>query len=185
MDAKTFGAGAKLASCYPQGMKVAQIRRLRPKSHDRAAQALQLMLELPLVLTPATRSELTDALSSYAPQPWVYIMLSREQARIIQERINTGPRPGVTLGVWMAALSYAAYSTGEIEATREQLAKLAGTTDGEVSRALARLAKIGALVRSGHGRYALNPAVAWSGPLASREQAVAAQKPGLHLVEPA
>jgi CRP-like cAMP-binding protein len=164
---------------------VAQVRRLRPKSHDRAAQVLQLMLELPLVLTPTTRAELTDALSSYAPEPWPYVMLSREQARIVVRMINEGPRPGVALGVWMVALSYAAYGTGEIEATRQQLAEFACTTERGVSRALSRLEQIGALIRTGRGHYALNPAVAWSGPLASREQAVAAQKPGLHLVEPA
>jgi len=116
-------------------------------------------------------------------------MLSREQARIIQERINAGPRPGVTLGVWMAALSYAAYGTGEIEASRKQLAELASTTEDEASRALARLERLGALVRVARGRYALNPAVAWSGSLTSREQAAAqVQKPAagkLRLLEPA
>jgi DNA-binding IclR family transcriptional regulator len=88
----------------------------------------------------------------------------------------------------MAALSYAAYGTGEIEASRKQLAELASTTEDEASRALARLERLGALVRIGRGRYALNPAVAWSGSRASREQAVAAQseqKPGLRVVEPA
>ena len=49
-----------------------------------------------------------------------------------------------------------------------------------VSRALARLVEIGALIRTGHGHYALNPR---AGSLASREQA--AQKPGPRLVEPA
>jgi hypothetical protein len=161
---------------------VAQIRRLRPKSHDRTAQTLQLLLELPLVLTSATRAELTDALSTYAPEPWPYVMLSREQARIIVRKINEGPRPGVTGAVWMAALSYAAYGSGEIEASRAQLAEFACTTERGVSRALSRLEQIGALIRTGRGHYALNPAVAWSGSLANREQAV--QKSGPRLVEP-
>ena len=93
------------------------------------------MLELPLVLTPTTRAELTDALSSYAPEPWPYVMLSREQARIVVRMINEGPRPGVTLNVWMAVLGYTEYGTGEIQATRKQLALQAGTTAAEVSRA--------------------------------------------------
>jgi hypothetical protein len=166
-------------------MGVAQIRRLRPKGHDKAAQALQLMLELPLVLTPTTRAELTDALSSYAPEPWTFVMLNREQGRAIQEKINDGPRPGVTLGVWMAALSYSAYGTGEIEATRGQLARLARTPEDEVSRALSRLVEIGALIRIGRARYALNPAVAWSGSLAERERAEAqAAATHLRIIEP-
>jgi DNA-binding IclR family transcriptional regulator len=63
------------------------------------------------------------------------------------------------------------------------LAEQAGTTETGVSRALSQLTRIGALTRTGPGRYALNPQAAWSGSLASREQA--AQKPGSHLVEPA
>jgi len=148
----------------------AKVRRLRPKRHDRIADALQLVLEL-LPLGGAARAELTDTLSSYSPKPWPYVMLSREQAREIQRRINAGPRPGVTLNVWMAALSYAAYGTGEIEATRQELANLAGTDADEVSRALSRLVKLGALLRTERGRYMIHPSAAWNGPLASREAA--------------
>lgn len=64
-----------------------------------------------------------------------------------------------------------------------RLATVAGISRQVVSRALARLVEIGAFIRTGYGRYAINPAVAWSGSLASREQAV--QKPGPRLVEPA
>jgi hypothetical protein len=147
----------------------AKVSRLRPKAHDRIADALQLTLELPL--SRAARAELTDALSSYAPKPWPYVMLSREQAREIQRRINAGPRPGTTLAVWMAALSYTAHGTGEIEATRQELAALAATNEDEVSRALSRLVKLGALLRTSRGRYMIHPSAAWSGSLASREAA--------------
>jgi hypothetical protein len=183
-SANNVGAYGTSVPPYPQGAKVAQYHRARPKSHDTAAQALQFMLELPLCLKPETRADLTDTLSTYAPEPWAYVMLNREQGRAIQAMINQGPRPGVTLGVWMAALSYSAYGTGEIEATRQQLAEVAGTTSGEVSRALSRLEEIGALLRIGRGRYALNPAAAWSGSLAERERAQA-ETPRLRIVEPA
>jgi hypothetical protein len=154
----------------------AKVRRLRPKAHDRIAEALQLVLELPLELEPSARAKLTDALSSHAPKPWPYIMLSREQAREIQGRILDGPRPGATLAVWMlavwmAALSYAAYGTGEIEASRQELAKLSRIDADEVSRALSRLVKLGALLRTERGRYMVHPSVAWHGPLASRDAA--------------
>jgi hypothetical protein len=147
----------------------AKVRRLRPKRHDRIAEALQLVLELPLGAT--ARSELTDALSAFAPTPWPYVMLSREQAREILRRISAGERPGVTATVWMAALSYAAYGTGEIEASRQQLAEIAGTSEREVSRAMSRLVKLGALLPSTRGRYVIHPSVAWHGPLAEREAA--------------
>jgi hypothetical protein len=165
--------------------RVSAIRRLRPKQHDRAAEAIQTVLELPLPLGPDARGLLNDALSSYAPEPWTYVMLSREQSRAIQRLILEGPRPGVTQSVWLAALSYSAYGTGEIEATRDQIAEQAGTNADEVSRALSRLVKIGAFVRSDRGRYMLNPRAAWSGSLASREVAERAGVPRLRLLEPA
>jgi hypothetical protein len=155
----------------------AKVRRLRPKRHDRIAETLQLALELPLTLSPSTRAELTDALSTYAPQPWPFVMLSREQAREIVCRINAGPRPGTTFAVWMAALSYAAYGTGEIEATRQDLAKLLRIDADEVSRALSRLVKLGGLLRTERGRYMVHPSVAWSGPQASREAATRKLEP--------
>jgi CRP-like cAMP-binding protein len=147
----------------------AKVRRLRPKAHDRIADALQMVLELPL--GPAARSELADALSSYAPTPWPYLMLNRQQAREIVRRINAAPRPGTTLGVWIVALSYAAHRTGEIEATRQELAAQLGIDADEVSRALSRLVGLGALTRTARGRCMVHPAVAWSGSLADRAAA--------------
>ena len=149
----------------------AKVRRLRPKAHDRIAEALQLVLELPLALEPPARAALNDALSSYAPTPWPFIMLNRLEARRIQQLIQAGERPGTTLAVWLAVLSYAAYGTGEIEASREELAKQAGTTERSVSRALVQLARIGALQAAGRCRYMIHPAVAWNGSLAGREAA--------------
>jgi hypothetical protein len=102
------------------------------------------------------------------------------QREIILAKISRGPRPHATLRVWTAALAHAAPDTGALEASGTQLATVAGISPHAVSRGLARLVEIGALVRIAPGRYALNPR---AGSLASREQA--AQKPGPHLVEPA
>ena len=117
-------------------------------------------------------------MSDAAPLP-----IGRRENQIILDKISHGPRPRVTLQVWWAALACAAPDTGAIQATQQQLAEQAGTTETGVSRALSQLTQIGALTRIAPGRHALNPAVAWSGPLTSREQA--AQKPGPHLGEPA
>jgi hypothetical protein len=97
-------------------------------------------------------------------------MLSREQSRAILKRIVEGRRPGVTLAVWEAARSYAEWNTGRIDAPMQVLAEAAGTTPTEVCRALSYLVELGALIRTARGRYALNPEVAWSGSLVSREQ---------------
>src|SRR3954451_20798478 len=94
---------------------------------------------------------------------WPYLMLSPQQSRLILRRIVTGPRSGNTLAVWEAARSYAEWNTGQIVATVAQLAEDAGTTPTEVYRALSQLVEVGALVRTGRGRYALNAKVAWFG----------------------
>ena len=101
----------------------------------------------------------------------------------ILAKIGRGTRPYATLRVWNAALAHTAADTGVIEASGTQLATVVGVSPTEISRALARLVEIGALIRTDFGRYALNSRAAWAGTLANREQA--AQKPGPHLVEPA
>jgi len=62
-------------------------------------------------------------------------------------------------------------NTGEIMASRSQLSEDAETTPQEVSRALSRLADMGALIRLRPGRYAINPHVGWAGSMAAREAA--------------
>src|SRR4051812_18379709 len=108
---------------------------------------------------------------------WAYVMVSRERGREILRSIVSGPRPGVTLGVWEAVRLRAQWNTGVIEATVPELAEDAGTVPNEAYRALSRLVEIGALVRTGRGRYALNPDAAWSGSLVEREKSAAETSP--------
>jgi DNA-binding IclR family transcriptional regulator len=111
------------------------------------------------------------------------LLIGQRETRIVLAKIGHGPRPHATLRVWNAALAHAASDTGSLEASGTQLATFAGISPQAVSRALARLVEIGALIRTRPGRYAISPRAAWSGSLASREQA--AQKPSPYLVEPA
>jgi hypothetical protein len=104
--------------------------------------------------------------------PWAYVMLSREQSRAILRRILTSRRPGVTLAVWNAVLTYAEWNTGHIHTPIPTIADAAGTTPKEANRALSHLVELGALIRTSRGRYALNPSVAWSGSLVQREEAL-------------
>jgi hypothetical protein len=150
---------------------MATIHKLRPQTHEIAAEQLKLVLELPLGLKDETRQDLTEALSCYIPECWSYVMVGREASRRILEAIVSGSRPGVTLAVWEAARLCSAYGSGEIVASRTELARMAGTNETEVSRALSRLSEIGALARIGRGKYALHPQAAWAGSLRSREAA--------------
>lgn len=67
-------------------------------------------------------------------------------------------------------------------AGRARIAEDAETTLQEASRALSRLADMGALLRLRPGRYAINPHVGWAGSLAKRETAAKDVSP-LRVVE--
>jgi predicted transcriptional regulator of viral defense system len=98
-------------------------------------------------------------------------MLNPDQQRLVVKAINKSERPLVTFRVWNVAISHLCYDTGVIMASRERIAEDAEIHPDEVSRALSRLAEIGALVRLKPGRYAINPHVGWQGSLLKREAA--------------
>jgi hypothetical protein len=118
------------------------------------------------------------------PEQWVFVMLNPDQQRLVLKAINNGPRPLTTLKVWNAAISHIRYDTGEIMASRGRLAEDADIDPDEASRALNRLAEIGALLKLRPGRYAINPHVGWTGSQTAR-QAAAKDAPVLRPVEPA
>lgn len=161
----------------------AEIRKLRPKRNDAIAEAAQLLLALPLGLNDQVRDALAEAASRYEPTPsWTFTMLSPDQLRIVLKKINASDKPAITLRVWSALVTHVRMDTGEIMANRSRLAEDAETTPQEVSRALTRMADMGALIRIRPGRYAINPHVGWAGSLVKRE-AAAQGVPQLTLVK--
>ena len=110
-------------------------------------------------------------------------MLNPDQQRLVLKAIDSGPRPLTTLKVWNAAISHIRYGTSEIMAGRDRLAQDANITPDEASRALNRLAEIGALVKVRPGRYAINPHVGWAGASMKRQEAAKAVPP-VRAVEP-
>jgi predicted transcriptional regulator of viral defense system len=99
-------------------------------------------------------------------------MISQERGLEILAAIAARERSGVTVKIWVAAQLRAQWNTGIVNATVGELAAHAGTVPAEAYRALSRLVEIGALIRTGRGRYAVNPAIAWNGALAVREKTV-------------
>jgi DNA-binding IclR family transcriptional regulator len=96
-------------------------------------------------------------------------MSAPEHHRNMVKQILAGPRGKTTLAIWNIALAYAKPGTGEIKASREQIAEDVGTHPTEVSRAMNRLAEIGALVRIKPGQFAMNPHINWIGSLDDRK----------------
>jgi len=149
-----------------------KVKRLRPRHFDTVTESIKLLLDMPLDLSPAARDSLANVLGRFAPpETWGYVMLNPEQQRLVLKAINKSEKPLLTFRVWNAAISHVRYDTGEIMAGRERLAQDAETSPENVSRALSRLAEIGALVRLKPGRYAINPHVGWQGSLIKRDAA--------------
>lgn len=141
-----------------------------------------------LCLSPEARAELDNVLYKIAEVPgrrWVFVMISPEQCRHVTEAILAGPDAGRTLAVWITAITYIRMDTGEVLASREQLAKDAKTSAEHVSRAMSTLTRIGAIIKQRRGHrvaYFVNPNVGWAGGEGARLEA-ARTAPPLRLVD--
>ena len=138
-------------------------------------------------LSEDARAEIDNALYRLTEEPgdrWLFVKISPEQFRYVTKAIQEMKEPFQALRVWNAAITYMRMDTGEILATREQLAADAHTLPCHVSRAMTELVKIGAIVRHRRGRnvvYSINPNVGWNGGEDSRRAAVR-KAPALRLV---
>ena len=160
--------------------------------HSRASrQQAELVRQyvLDLDIPEDARAVIDNALYRITETPgqrWLFVMINPEQFRFVTTAVRRGPDSGNTLAVWNSALTYVRMDTGEIMASRDQLASAAETNSVEVSRALGRLASIGAIVRIRRGRrmaYFVNPNVGWNGGEGTRQEA-AREAPQLRLVMP-
>lgn len=163
---------------------VALPKRSRLKK-EQADAFKQLVFELNLDTT--TRAIIDNALYKYTEEPcerWPFVKISPAAFQHIVEAIHNCSRPATTLAVWTAALPYMRHDTGEILATREQLASDAHTLPCHVSTAMTTLTKIGAILKARRGQrvvYSINPNVGWNGGEGTRQAAVK-EAPALRLV---
>ncbi len=158
-----------------------KVTRLRPKRHDVILEGLQLALDFgdEWGLQQGTKDDLAQAVGRLAPpEKWGFVMLNPDQQRAVLKAIMGGPRPLQTMAAWNACISFIAYDRdGEIMAGRSQVAEAANLSPQNTSTAMTRLVELGVLVRIGHGRFKVNPHVAWAGPLHKRDLAAKEQRP--------
>ncbi len=154
-------------------------------TREQAEQLRQLVFDLDI---PAeARAHIDNALYKITETPgrrWLFVMINPDQFRFVAKAIAQRPDAGKTLMVWNCALTYVRMDTGEITASREQLAEDACTQPRHVSTAMSELVKIGAVVRHRRGRsvvYSVNPQVGWAGGEGARQEA-AKEAPQLRLV---
>ena len=154
-----------------------------------AAEKLRLAIKNADVDLPEEAAAVIDnALHSITHIPGarsVFVMITCDQFRYVTKAIQSVRKSETTLSVWNVAITYARQDTGEILATREQLAEDAGTNADEVSRAMGELSNIGAILKEKRGRnvvYKVNPHVAWNGSEGARV-AACRTAPKLQLIE--
>jgi hypothetical protein len=165
----------------------ATIHRLRPRN-SRHAEVLRETLELGGWSEP-TRIELNLRLRRRLPdagEPWSFVMLAShpETVAAFLKEVAAGTRAFATLAVWYALCPYVRRDTAEVICTQRTLARTAGVSLGDVTRALRRLVEMGVLIKDGRGAYRVHPSVMWKGELAKRERTEAIT-PRLRLVQEA
>ena len=119
---------------------VVKLPRHSRASRDQAELLRQYAFDLEL--SPEARAELDNALYRVTETPgrrWMFVMISPEQFRFVTKATKSAVRPDVTLRVWNAAVTYMRQDTGEIMASREQLAADAETPINNVSTAMSCL----------------------------------------------
>ena len=166
---------------------MADVTRFIPKAErlkaDQVAHTRQMILDLGLperatedMLIVLQRHETGGVLAD-----WTFNMISPAQCLLVWNAIEEGDKPHETRRVFDYVLTHIETNTGLVTLTRDELAEKARIPAREVSRAMGRLEKLGAVVRErvkvpgmrgpGKARYRLNPHVGWNGKLTHRQQA--------------
>lgn len=104
-------------------------------------------------------------------------MISAEQFRLVMQATRALARPDLTWRVVTLAVSYLRQDTGEIAATREQLASDARASVQHISRVMSDLTRSSAILRHCRGQRTadfVNPTVGWKGGEGARQEAAKA-----------
>ena len=115
-------------------------------------------------------------------EQWRFVMLSPMQCLAVWDAIDArDPKPRTTRRVFDRVITHIEINTGVVTLAREEIAERIGVHPDEVSKAMGRLEKLGAVVRErvkipgmkgpGRAQYRINPYVGWNGSLENREEA--------------
>ncbi len=160
----------------------------RTRAALRLAKAAQLQsLAREAGLSSEAAAQLADGLRAQAPNGWTFLMLSPSQnGAVVRWIVANSSRPLVASSLWARLFELVRNDTGEIMASRSELAAHLGVTPDHVSQLMGELASINAVRRERSGRavrYYMNSNVATHlpGP-AAREAARGADGPLLVVV---
>ncbi len=172
---KTHRRGADTETPKQRGHNVTKLSTERTKKRkEEARQILQQVRKLGL--DPETLAKIDDAAKAHAAssENWIFVMLGpKENAAVVRWINQNSKRPLKAVELWATLLEYLRMDTGEIMATRKELAERVGMDARDLSKVMTELASINAIRREKDGRnvrYFLNPHIATHIPNASKRK---------------
>lgn len=136
----------------------------RQKRAQEAAHALSAAKWLNL--DAATLAKVAQAAASHVEtsENWIFVMLGpKENAAVVRWLGKNSKRPQKAVELWATLLEHLRIDTGEITASRQELADRVGIQPRTLSELMSELQTINAISRQKHGRtvrYFLNPCIA-------------------------
>jgi len=136
-----------------------------------------------LGLDAETLAKIDAAAQAHAqdPERWIFVMLGpKENAAVVRWISANSKRPQKAVLLWATLLEHLRMDTGEIMASRQDLADRIGVRPAHLSSLMGELASINAVRREKQGRgvrYFLNPAIATQVP-GAQARAAARQDAG-------
>lgn len=141
----------------------------------RKAEAQEIMQHVRrLGLDPDTLAKVDTAAKAHATtsENWMFVMMGpKENAAVVDWLSNNSKRPMKAVMLWARLLEKLDIHTGEIKATRQELADRVGMAPRDLSTLMSELASINAIRREKVGRgvrYFLNPNIATHVPGAAK-----------------
>jgi hypothetical protein len=176
-------ARATKAPASPQGAPGrpseagAMVRSLeRERAVRKAAKAAQLEALLREAgESPEAAAQSADRLRVQTPNGWTFIMISPAQnAAVVRWLMDNSMRPMVAMKLWVRLFEVIRNDTGEVMASRADLAAHVGVDPDNLTRIMSELVSINAIRRERHGRrvtFFMNSAVATHLPATARRAA--------------
>ena len=146
-------------------------KRRREEARDFAKLARRLGLDDATLV----RVDAVAKAHAASPETWIFVMISPQQnADVVDWLEANSKRPQKAIRLWSRLLTHLRMDTGEIMATRQELAERVGMEPRTLSETMTELASINAIRRVKEGRkvrYFLNPNIATHLPTTSARAA--------------
>jgi hypothetical protein len=134
------------------------------KRQDEARQIVQQVRRLGLDAETLQKIDAAAKAHAESSENWIFVMLSPQQnAEVIRWINKNSKRPHKAVELWATLLENLRTDTGEITATRQDLADRVGMEPQDLSKVMTELASINAIRREKEGRkvkYFLNENIA-------------------------